>query len=56
MHTDPEEQGMFKEDENSILTEKENLKIEIELCQMADFVVGVGPKLTEAFRNYLGFF
>ena len=55
VHTDPEEQGMFKEDEKSILTEKENHKIEIELCQMADFVVGVGPKLTEAFRNYLCF-
>ena len=26
---------------------------EVELCQMANLVVGVGPKLTEAFRGYL---
>ena len=28
-------------------------KVELELCQMADLVVGVGPKLVEAFRKYL---
>ena len=54
-HSDPEELGMLKCGENSISTENENHKIEIELCQMADFVVGVGPKLTEAFRNHLRF-
>ena len=27
--------------------------LKVELCQMADLVVGVGPKLTEAFRKYL---
>ncbi|XP_015748412.1 PREDICTED: uncharacterized protein LOC107328186 [Acropora digitifera] len=29
--------------------------VEVELCEIADFVVGVGPKLAEAFRKYLGF-
>ena len=54
VHTDPEELGMFKCYENPISTAEEKHHIEVELCQMADFVVGVGPKLAEAFRKYLG--
>ena len=55
VHTDPEELGMFKCYENPISTGEEKRHVEVELCQMADFVVGVGPKLVEAFRKYLGF-
>ena len=55
VHTDPEELGMFKCYENPISTGEEKHHIEAELCQMADFVVGVGPKLAEAFCRYLGF-
>ena len=55
VHTDPEELGMFKCYENPISTGEEKHHIEVELCYMADFVVGVGPKLAEAFRKYLGF-
>ena len=55
VHTDPEEVGMFKCYENPISTGEEKHQIEVELCQMADFVVGVGPKLAEAFRKYLSF-
>ena len=55
VHTDPEELGMFKCYENPISTGEEKHHIEVELCQSADFVVGVGPKLAEAFRKYLGF-
>ena len=54
VHTDPEELGMFKCCENPISTGEEKHHIEVELCQMADFVVGVGPKVAEAFRKYLG--
>ncbi|XP_044176507.1 uncharacterized protein LOC114976089 isoform X14 [Acropora millepora] len=54
VHTDPEELGMFKDYENPISTGEEKHHVEKELCQMADFVVGVGPKLAEAFRKYLG--
>ncbi|XP_044167734.1 uncharacterized protein LOC114948903 isoform X2 [Acropora millepora] len=54
VHTDPEELGMFKCYENPISTGEEK-HVEVELCQMADFVVGVGPKLAEAFCRYLGF-
>ena len=53
VHTDPEELGMFKNVSNPISKGEENHKTEVELCKMADHVVGVGPKLSEAFRSYL---
>ena len=55
VHTDPEDLGMFKCYENPISTGEEKHHVEVELCQMADFVVAVGPKLAEAFCKYLGF-
>ena len=53
LHTDPEKLGMFKCYENPISMGEQKHHIEVELCQRADLVVGVGPKLTEAFRKYL---
>ena len=53
VHTDPEELGMFKNYSNPISKGEEKHKTEVELCEMADLVVGVGPKLSEAFRSYL---
>ena len=53
VHTDPEEVGMFKNNSNPILKGEEKHKTEVELCEMADHVVGVGEKLSEAFRSYL---
>ena len=53
VHTDPEELGMFKCYKNPISTGEKKHKTEVELCEKADFVVGVGPKLSEAFRSYL---
>ncbi|XP_015748270.1 PREDICTED: protein NLRC3-like [Acropora digitifera] len=53
VHTDPEKLGMFKCDENPISKGELKHNIEVELCQRADLVVGVGPKLTEAFCKYL---
>ena len=53
VHTDPEELGMFKNYPDSISKGEEKHKTEVELCEMADLVVGVGPKLSEAFRLYL---
>ncbi|XP_068699735.1 uncharacterized protein [Montipora foliosa] len=55
IHTDPEELGMFKSYENPILRGEEKHNVEVELCEMADFVVAIGPKLAEAFRKYLRF-
>ena len=53
VHTDPEEQGMFKSHSNPISKGVEKHKILLELCEMADFVIGIGPKLSETFRSYL---
>ena len=55
VHSDPEELAMFKCYENPISIGEEKHRIEVELCKMADFLVGVGPKLAEAFRKYLSF-
>ena len=52
VHTDPEELGMFKDYPNRISKGEEKHKTEVELCEMADLVVGVAPKLSEAFRSY----
>ena len=53
VHTDPEELGMFKNYSNPISKGEEKHRTEVELCEMADLVVGVGPKLSGAFRSYL---
>ena len=50
VHTDLEEP---ESSSNPISEGDEKHKIEVELCEMADHVVGIGPKLTEAFRSYL---
>ena len=53
VHTDPEKLGMFKCYDNPISKGEQKHHVEVELCQMADLVVGIGPKLTEAFCKYL---
>ena len=53
VHTDPEELAMFKDYSRPISKGEEKHKNEVELCKMADHVVGVGPKLSEAYRLYL---
>ena len=53
VHTDSEELGMYKCYEKPIAIGEEKHRIEVELCEMADFVVAVGHKLTEAFGVYL---
>ena len=53
VQTDPGELGMFKNYSVSISKGEVKHKIEVELCEMADHVVGVGTKLSDAFRSYL---
>ena len=53
VHTDPEELRMFKSYSNLNSKGEEKGKTEVELCEMADHVVGIGPKLSEAYRSYL---
>ena len=53
VHTDPEELGMFKDNPGAVPKGEEKHQTEVKLCEMADFVVAVGPKLAEAYRSYL---
>ena len=53
VHTAPEELGMCKSCSNPVSINEKKHETEVELCEMADFVVTVGPKITEAFRTYL---
>ena len=53
VHSDPEELEMFKNNCNPTFKGEEKHKTEVELCEMADHVVGVGGKVSEAFRSYL---
>ncbi|XP_068717012.1 D-inositol 3-phosphate glycosyltransferase-like [Montipora capricornis] len=55
VHTDPEEMGMFEGYPDPIRRGEEMRNDEVKLCEKADFVVGIGPKLTETFRSYLRF-
>ena len=50
VHTYPEEFGMF---ESSISKGEEKRNTKVRLCEIADHVVGVGPKLNQTFRSYL---
>ena len=49
VHTAPEEIGMYK----NISEGQQKQQTEIELCEMADQVVTIGHKLTEAYKNQL---
>ena len=49
VHTAPEEIGMYK----SISEGQQKQQTEIELCQMADQVITIGPKLTDAYKHQL---
>ncbi|XP_015771522.1 PREDICTED: uncharacterized protein LOC107349844 isoform X3 [Acropora digitifera] len=53
VHTDPEELGMFKDYADPTVKGEKKHQAEVELCKLADQVVAVGPKLTEAFACYL---
>ena len=55
LHTSPEELGMYKNYPKAISKGEEKSRIEIELCELADAVAAVGPKLTEAYSSYLRF-
>jgi len=53
VHTEPEELGMFKDYADAVSEGEEKHQTEVKLCEMADFVVAVGPKLAEVYRSYL---
>ena len=53
VHTEPEELAMHKNYANAIAKGEGKNRAEVELCQIADLVVAVGPKLKEAFASKL---
>ena len=53
VHTDPEELAMFKDYAGPTVKGAKKHQAEVELCELADQVMAVGPKLTEAFACYL---
>ena len=53
VHTAPEELGMHKTYSNPVSVNEKKHETEVALCEMANFVVTVGPKLYEAFHAYL---
>ena len=53
VHTIPEELGMYKKYFDPISHAQEKHKTELKLCKEADFVVPIGPKLSEAILSYL---
>ena len=53
VHTAPEELGMYKSYADPISRGTKKYQAEVKLCERADQVVAVGPKLAEAFSGYL---
>ena len=53
VHTEPEELAMHKNYPNAIAKGEEKNRAEVDLCQIADLVVAVGPKLARTFSSYL---
>ena len=52
-HTEPEELAMYKNYANAMAKREGRNRAEVDLCQIADLVVAVGPKLKEVFSSYL---
>ena len=55
VHTAPEELGMYKSYEEAIFKGERKHQTEVKLCERADQVVAVGPKLADAYSHYLRF-
>ena len=53
VHTAPEDLGMYKSYEEAISKCEQKHLGEVKLCELADQVVAIGPKLADAFARYL---
>ena len=51
VHTDPEEYAMFKNYPNPTAKGKKKYDAEVKLCQQADQVVAIGPKLADTYSH-----
>ena len=55
VHTAPEELGMYKSYEEAVFKGEQKHQAEVKLCELADQVVAVGPKLADVYSRYLRF-
>ena len=53
VHTAPEELGLYKSYPDALSRGQKKHQAEVKLCEKADQVVAVGPKLVDAFSGYL---
>ena len=53
MHTAPDELGMHKDCAKAIAQSEEKNQREVSLCEIADLVMAVGPKLKGFYSNHL---
>ena len=53
VHTAPEDLGMYKSYEEAISKGEQKQLEEVKLCDLANQVVAVGPKVADAFARYL---
>ena len=53
VHTAPEELGVYKSYEEAICKGEQKHQAEVKLCELADQVVAVGPKLTDIYSRSL---
>ena len=53
VHTAPEDLSKFKDDNDPLSKGEKKHDVEVELCELADLVIPVGPRLTEFFSSYL---
>ena len=53
VHTAPEDVSKFKDDNDPLSKGEKKHHVEVDLCELADLVIPVGPRLTEYFSSYL---
>ena len=53
VHTAPDELGMYKDNPKAIAQSEEKNQREVSLCEIADLVMAVGPKLKGFYSNHL---
>ncbi|XP_067057647.1 uncharacterized protein [Acropora muricata] len=51
VHTDPEENGMFKSSDDATARGEKKHDDEVKLCQKADQIVAIGPKLADTYSR-----
>ena len=54
VHADPEENAMFKSSDDAAAKGEKKHDDEVKLCQKADQIVAIGPKLTDTYSRVCG--